>query len=57
LRGTIAGTIAEYETNLSTHHPIDIARRLGISTSTVSRALSDHPDVDSETKKKSEETC
>jgi len=31
---------------------IDIARRLGISTSTVSRALSDHPDVDSETKRR-----
>ena len=29
---------------------IDIARKLGISTSTVSRALSDHPDTDNETK-------
>ena len=31
---------------------IDIARKLGISTSTVSRALSDHPDVDNDTKKR-----
>lgn len=31
---------------------IDIARKLGISPSTVSRALSDHPDIKSETKKK-----
>ncbi len=30
---------------------IDIAERLGISPSTVSRALSDHPDINSETKK------
>jgi LacI family transcriptional regulator len=30
----------------------DIARKLGISPSTVSRALSDHPDVKEETKKK-----
>ncbi len=30
---------------------IDIARKLGISPSTVSRALSDHPDISSETKK------
>ena len=38
---------------ISTHTTlIDIARRLGISTSTVSRALSDHPDVDSETKRR-----
>ena len=31
---------------------IDIARKLGISPSTVSRALSDHPDIKSETKKR-----
>lgn len=30
---------------------VDIAKKLGISPSTVSRALSDHPDVNSETKK------
>lgn len=30
---------------------IDIAEKLGISASTVSRALSDHPDINSETKK------
>src|SRR4030043_1243133 len=29
---------------------IDIAKRLGISPSTVSRALSDHPDISLETK-------
>ena len=31
---------------------IDIARELGISKSTVSRALKDHPDIKSETKEK-----
>jgi DNA-binding LacI/PurR family transcriptional regulator len=31
---------------------IDIAEKLGISASTVSRALSDHPDINNETKKK-----
>jgi DNA-binding LacI/PurR family transcriptional regulator len=31
---------------------IDIARKLGISASTVSRALSDHPDIKRETKEK-----
>jgi len=30
----------------------DIAKKLGISASTVSRALNDHPDISSETKKK-----
>jgi LacI family transcriptional regulator len=30
----------------------DIARKLGISPSTVSRALSDHPDINTDTKKK-----
>ena len=31
---------------------IDIAGKLGMPTSTVSRALNDHPDIDSETKKR-----
>jgi DNA-binding LacI/PurR family transcriptional regulator len=31
---------------------IDIAKKLGISASTVSRALNDHPDIDIETKKR-----
>ena len=36
---------------------IDIARKLGISTSTVSRALIDHPDVNNETKEKIKKTA
>lgn len=43
---TIAGTIA-----LSDHTTIiDIAKRVGLSASTVSRALNDHPDIKEETK-------
>jgi DNA-binding LacI/PurR family transcriptional regulator len=35
----------------------DVAKKLGISTSTVSRALSDHPDVDINTKKRVKKTA
>ncbi len=35
----------------------DIARKLGISTSTVSRALNDHPDISPETKRKVKEVA
>ena len=43
---TIAGTIAAMKQATI----IDIARKLGVSPSTVSRALADHPDIKKETK-------
>jgi transcriptional regulator with XRE-family HTH domain len=50
---TFAGTIAEMK-----HATIvDIAKRLGISPSTVSRALTDHPDVRRETKEQVKKTA
>jgi DNA-binding LacI/PurR family transcriptional regulator len=49
---TFAGTIADMKHTLKHATIIDIAKKLGISASTVSRALNDHPDIKGETKEK-----
>ena len=51
IAGTIAGTIAIRIAKMRHTTIDDIAKSLGISTSTVSRALADHADVKEETKK------
>jgi DNA-binding LacI/PurR family transcriptional regulator len=54
---TFAGTIA-IMSRIKRHTTItDIAKRLGISPSTVSRALGDHPDIKDETKEQVRKTA
>jgi DNA-binding LacI/PurR family transcriptional regulator len=47
---TIARSIAPMKHTLKHATIVDIAKKLGISASTVSRALNDHPDIKKETK-------